>query len=491
MNQTRNNYYGNGYTPHMFTGGSDSGSNPPTWKNNAIAMVGDPTPVTIELNGGIQDMDVTVNVSISSESDLTGQPTRLFVMATMDSVLYVGDNGLPIHHHTAIEFLTENTGTPIVLNGVDDVVMNYAWSMDPDWPNNASVTWDIANLDIVAFVQNYSTKEVLQAEGSRANEMNNDVDDDGVINFEDNCPNTYNPDQADIDSDGLGDECDPCDNLNVYVMGNINGDVSNGQPVVNLFDVLKLVDLILDANFPGCTDQAADINADNIINVLDVVQLSQLVLNPSGRQVSVGLRQPAEIEYRHESLGLNLHVASAEPISGIQVEYRLTGSGAAPVINVPEGWLVKQVANGETVRGILFDAVGNNGQTVIEFPLPSGAEIETLILSNRSGQPIDVIERPIRTEMIGIPNRAMLSELYPNPFNPELNIQFSLPFQMDVRVVVYNLAGQMIEILLNEPEMISGMHQIRWNAEAQASGLYLVQIQTQQGYDTRKAYLLK
>jgi len=40
-----------------------------------------------------------------------------------------------------------------------------------------------------------------------------DRDEDGVVNFDDNCPDDPNPDQADADSDGKGDACEPqCSN---------------------------------------------------------------------------------------------------------------------------------------------------------------------------------------------------------------------------------------------------------------------------------------
>ena len=35
-----------------------------------------------------------------------------------------------------------------------------------------------------------------------------DCDSDWVADFDDNCPDTYNPDQADTDGDGIGDACE-------------------------------------------------------------------------------------------------------------------------------------------------------------------------------------------------------------------------------------------------------------------------------------------
>jgi hypothetical protein len=50
-----------------------------------------------------------------------------------------------------------------------------------------------------------------------------DQDNDGVDDFEDNCPFEYNPNQEDQDEDGVGDVCDNCENYNPS-QGDSDGD---------------------------------------------------------------------------------------------------------------------------------------------------------------------------------------------------------------------------------------------------------------------------
>lgn len=56
-----------------------------------------------------------------------------------------------------------------------------------------------------------------------------DVDNDDILNEDDNCPNNYNPNQEDVDSDSIGDACD-----DDTIYGNISGGAQEGI-IVNIY----------------------------------------------------------------------------------------------------------------------------------------------------------------------------------------------------------------------------------------------------------------
>ncbi|MGB7061573.1 MAG: FlgD immunoglobulin-like domain containing protein [Candidatus Zixiibacteriota bacterium] len=69
---------------------------------------------------------------------------------------------------------------------------------------------------------------------------------------------------------------------------------------------------------------------------------------------------------------------------------------------------------------------------------------------------------------------------FPNPFNPETVIKFHLPQASPVSLRVYNILGQVVNTLVDEP-LSAGDHSVRWdgkNAQGRdvASGVYFYRI---------------
>ena len=97
---------------------------------------------------------------------------------------------------------------------------NHMWN----WFNNMSAYPSTVWIDHTMTVHYKANNLNYNIANQKINEMlsacedaglcgNVDLDADGVYNEFDNCPNDYNPNQEDMDFDGLGDACDDCHNL--------------------------------------------------------------------------------------------------------------------------------------------------------------------------------------------------------------------------------------------------------------------------------------
>ncbi|MFL2983027.1 MAG: T9SS type A sorting domain-containing protein [Candidatus Neomarinimicrobiota bacterium] len=94
-----------------------------------------------------------------------------------------------------------------------------------------------------------------------------------------------------------------------------------------------------------------------------------------------------------------------------------------------------------------------------------------------------------------IPEEFSISNAYPNPFNPTVNIDFSIPEQTDLHIQVFDLLGRNIfthQQDFNNP----GNYRFQWNARDLngnnvASGIYIVTIQHKKSIYKQKITFLK
>lgn len=75
-----------------------------------------------------------------------------------------------------------------------------------------------------------------------------------------------------------------------------------------------------------------------------------------------------------------------------------------------------------------------------------------------------------------IPTEYSLSQNYPNPFNPSTTIKFSVPEESTVRLSIYNLLGQEVNVLLNNEVQSVGSYNLNFDASKLPSGIYFYRL---------------
>lgn len=88
-----------------------------------------------------------------------------------------------------------------------------------------------------------------------------------------------------------------------------------------------------------------------------------------------------------------------------------------------------------------------------------------------------------------------LGSNYPNPFNPNTTLSYSLKERGEVKIDIYNVLGQKVRTLVNGV-MNAGTHSVSWNGmddnrRPVASGVYFYKMQSGTYTNTRKMILMK
>lgn len=92
---------------------------------------------------------------------------------------------------------------------------------------------------------------------------------------------------------------------------------------------------------------------------------------------------------------------------------------------------------------------------------------------------------------IGLPGSYSLAQPYPNPFNAMTTVRFNTPVTGQVQVAVYDLLGRQVA-MLHRGTLQAGHHMLSLSLEDQASGIYFVRMQADNGFEAvRKVVLMK
>ena len=355
------------------------------------------------------------------------------------------------------------------------------------------------NMEVIYSESGFSEVAITSVIQTALENLPSDTDLDGLDDPDDNCPEVYNPEQNNVDEDTLGDMCDPCDNANVFVTGNVNGHLDlNGNPVRDVLDVLSLVEVILPGGVEGdlatCMFEASNINEDANVNVLDVITLVNQLKTGDLRNLSHPNESIAKKSFRRENHISFVEFYNSDLISGYQFEIVNSNVNSYELsqIVVPMGWDIS-FAKGETHYVVIAaDISGENPQIALSIQLPSSDEklLNSMALSSPTGSRIKVEDAADQMPP-STPKNFIINKLYPNPFNPSLSISFELYNDSEVSIHVFNGLGELVDTINEKVNYNTGLHKVNWSASSNPSGMYFIQIKTPLSTLVEKAILIK
>jgi hypothetical protein len=113
------------------------------------------------------------------------------------------------------------------------------------------------------------------------------------------------------------------------------------------------------------------------------------------------------------------------------------------------------------------------------------------ILSTQSSHIISASSKITGVQELGdMPTNFALYQNYPNPFNPTTTIKFAVPKESSIKLSLFNMLGQEIEVLVNKV-FSPGNYQVSFDASKLNSGIYIYRIEANNFVSSKKMILLK
>lgn len=247
---------------------------------------------------------------------------------------------------------------------------------------------------------------------------------------------------------------------------------ANGSMSVDVADVVTQVAYMTKQNPQPFIFEAADVNSDLAVNVLDVVGTINIIRNPAGTS-SMSVNSTAV--YTIED-GV-LYVESPVALGGVQFRFNVPSGAEITPLEALNGF--ETVSDNQGENGYLFMAYSMSGRTISagkQALLRIGsAEMTEIVLCDATGKSIIGIDG--NTSGVGAIEAMQMELPYPNPFGDVLTVPYKVGKDglHDVKIVVSSVTGATVATY--SAKNTYGTYTWTWNAgESVSAGVYFVSL---------------
>lgn len=248
---------------------------------------------------------------------------------------------------------------------------------------------------------------------------------------------------------------------------------ANGSMNVDIADVVTEVAYITYQEPQPFIFEAADVNSDAKVNVLDVVGTIGIITNPAGVGVSGMDNEPVRY-YVQDGI---LYVETAQALGGVQVRLDVAKGTAITALDGLKG--MEQNGTWLSDEEYLFLAYSMSGRSIPAgthalLQIGDEAIVTEMVLSDTKGKNINAVDG--NATGIGKVEAVQLQMPSPNPFTTVLHVPYTIGKggSHEVAISFSDLAGRTIDAY--HTENTQGEYTYTWYPKALAKGLYLVSL---------------
>ena len=243
---------------------------------------------------------------------------------------------------------------------------------------------------------------------------------------------------------------------------------ANGSMSVDVADVVTEVAYLTGNNPQPFIFEAADVNSDQIVNVLDIVGTVNIIKNPAAS--SLGFSDNNTATYSIED-GI-LYVETPVVLGGVQFAFNPEAEIAA--LEALNGFEQMTWNSADHLNFMAYSMSGKTLGVGKHALLRIGeAIVEKIVLSNAQGQNVPAIIKNTATDLSSV--EAMQMRLpNPNPFTTQVNIPYVVgqTGKHEVRLVFTNVAGMTVDAYAITNTF--GEYTYTWRPAGLPEGVYFV-----------------